>query len=642
MHVRRVTARGFRSSATNDVVCEFPGRFALLIGPNNVGKTTVADALYLAHPHRFPQLPRPTVSVLGTMPRDITVEYAFEANEASGTLGRSLQDQAYPAPVWTRELERDLGQVRSRTVAPEPEGFEGLRLIYLPAHRNPLDELARREAQILVELLRAQQQLEKGHRNLVDVRNLAAALLDKLTRADLVQSVERRIRTHLTALSTGVSAHFSFIGGQRVDDAYLARVLELLLGSIDDRAFAQRLEISGLGYVNLLHIAVTLAAIPDTSGGGGLSGAGAAADEAESARAGGAKTPPSEDELVSPDAPSEPLKDPEDLEAADNAILDQSSAEAEAEQDAFFPDRFHVTVVIEEPEAHLHPQLQHGLLRYLRRVAQVRPELQVILSTHAADIIAACDPRELVVLRWDSTGVSHSRVVGEIPFTNPERTLRMASLHMDAARSGSLFAERIVLVEGVTDAVVLRQLGAAWAGTDLEKEGFVDALTITVIGTKVGPWCVDLLATPGHEIVQQAAILRDSDTRGGPPPALPAWINDRDPTVKAFVSHPTLEPSLVAGNEEAVEVALTAMDITLEAVTPQAVDTTFSTDPNKRRKGEFALEFAAAVAARRADGATVHVPDHIRGLFEFLFAAHMADGLADDPDPVGNDDADAH
>jgi putative ATP-dependent endonuclease of OLD family len=210
----------------------------------------------------------------------------------------------------------------------------------------------------------------------------------------------------------------------------------------------------------------------------------------------------------------------------------------------------------------------------------------------------------------------------------------MAKLHMDATRSGALFAERLVLVEGVTDAVILRQLGAAWAGDDLAKEGFVDALTITVIGTKVGPWPIELIATAGHEIVRQVAILRDSDTRDGPPPELPSWITERDPIVRAFVSHPTLEPSLVAGNEDAVAAALEAMGITVNVITPGAIDDTFSTDPGKRRKAEFALEMAAAFAARRDDGAHVHIPDHIRELFDFLYDAHIAENEVGGDEPV--------
>ena len=197
VHLKRATIRGFRASGRAPIVCELPGRFAVLLGANNAGKTTLADALYLSHPHAFPQLGRPSVATLSvTTPREIEIEYAFAGpGEPESGLGDSLLAQGLPAPHWARHLERSLGRVRSTPIGTSAEGADQIRLIYLQGQRNPLDELARRETQILVELFRAEQQRRHGHRNLSDLRALAARLLDQLTRSGLVASVEQRVRT---------------------------------------------------------------------------------------------------------------------------------------------------------------------------------------------------------------------------------------------------------------------------------------------------------------------------------------------------------------------------------------------------------------------------------------------------------------
>lgn len=603
MHLKRIEVEGYRASANAPIVCELSGRFSLILGANGSGKTTINEAIALAHPRSFPRLAPIDATALGATPRAVRVEYEFEADASrEGALGQYRKRQGLAAPRWGRPLERSLGQVRAgRPVEPAAE-YDSIRLVHLPALRNPVDDLSRRDARILLELLRADERRHPETGGLRSLRAQAEGMLSSLTNHPLVGNVEDRIADNLRIISGGVQEHHAFVGTQTVDDTYLARVFEMLVALLPDRATARRLQVSSLGYVNLLHIAVTLAGIPD---------AGSTPIPDDPAGSGG--------ETDDGAGPASAAGDNELAEAARERLA-QTAEAADADADSFYPELFHATVLIEEPEAHLHPQLQYGLIRYLRTLVEDRPDIQVIVTTHSADLAAACDPEELVVVRKDAENRTLSRRLADLPVSESKKTqlFQQTRLHLDATRSAALFADRVLIVEGVTEASILRLLGRAWTGSDARRIGFIDSLAILPVGHKVGQWPIRLLATPGHELVTRVAAVADTDRRGTPLPEAqpPAWHSELDhESARFYWSRPTLEPSLVDGNENLIKRAFKACKLDEpDSVTAETVDQFFVKHP--KHKGKFALALALLIDKNLN---SVVVPSHISEMFTWLY-----------------------
>lgn len=114
-------------------------------------------------------------------------------------------------------------------------------------------------------------------------------------------------------------------------------------------------------------------------------------------------------------------------------------------------------LAIDEPELHLHPSSQRSLARMLERGGA-----QCVISTHSADIVSAFDPDCVVTMR---AGVAKQLRRGSL---DDDARVRMRLWTHD--RLEPLTARRIILVEGITDRLIVERV-AQVTGRDLDRLG---------------------------------------------------------------------------------------------------------------------------------------------------------------------------
>lgn len=117
---------------------------------------------------------------------------------------------------------------------------------------------------------------------------------------------------------------------------------------------------------------------------------------------------------------------------------------------------------IEEPEAHLHPHLQTHLAKNLCEVSNFgnngdeKKDTQIIITSHSTNITTSIDLSTLVILYKDKGVINYHYILEG--FSNKKEGqdhIKYLKKYLDATNSSMFYARRLILVEGISEQILI-------------------------------------------------------------------------------------------------------------------------------------------------------------------------------------------
>lgn len=272
-------------------------------------------------------------------------------------------------------------------------------------------------------------------------------------------------------------------------------------------------------------------------------------------------------------------------------------------------ETIYIPICIEEPEAHLHPQLQNSFFRYLNEINK-NMNLQIFITSHSPTLVSKTDLNSLILVENQGNNIITQNLTNL--FENKD-DLKYLKKFLDVTKSQLLFAKKVLFVEGVTEALLIPVFADIY-GFNLDENG-VEVVNLSGLSFKrYAP-----LFSDDNILNIKGVFLTDDDRNldGKPSDTSKSIMKFKNKNLKVFCSKKTFEYDLIKTNDFNSLILDEFEDKIKSINTLELLDEFFNREPKDRKfdKSGTALALSEKLQNHKNE---IIIPEYIRNAFDYL------------------------